>query len=553
VPEAPVAFDTAALRAWCLAGADALARASAELDALNVYPVPDGDTGTNLQLTMRAVADAVRAEVKMPLEALAATVSRAALMGAKGNSGVILSQLIRGFSDVIGAGGPGGGRVGAAALQAALDRAATTAWEAVTEPVEGTILSVARAAARAAATVRDDDVLAVARAASAGAAMALAKTTEQLPALAAAGVVDAGGKGLVVLLDSLVGVLAGQPVGDGVNGQRPAPIVDRTALRGAREQGSPEYAFEVMYLLDAPDDSIPGLRARLGALGDSLVVAGGGGLWNVHVHVNDAGAAVEAGIELGRPHRIAVTHFGRQIEDQVGAEPRPLTHPDARQPATGRAVVAICPAGGLAELYGDAGARVVHGVPTADPTADDVLAAILEVGSSELVLLPNDASAQQVADAAAREARAQGVTIAVVPTRASVQGLAALAVHDPQRDFDDDVIAMTAAAGATRHAEVTVADEEAFTSAGVCHPGDVLGFIDGDVAVIGSEVFAVGVGLLDRLLIGGGELVTLVTGATAQPDLRNRLVDYLHATRPAVEAVVYDGGQPRYPLLIGVE
>jgi dihydroxyacetone kinase-like predicted kinase len=297
----------------------------------------------------------------------------------------------------------------------------------------------------------------------------------------------------------------------------------------------------VMYLLDADDDAVPELRQSLAALGDSLVVVGGGGLWNVHVHVNDVGAAIEAGMNTGRPHRIAVTHFATQVSAQ------------ARTPRAQRAVVAVAPGGGLADLFAEAGAAVLDGVPARIPSAEDMLAAIRNVGATEVVVLPNDDSAHGPAEQAARIARADGLAVAVLPTRASVQGLAALAVHDSDRSFEDDVIAMTAAARATRHAEVTLAEEEALTSAGPCKPGDVLGFVEDDVADIGSDVFTVGVHILDRLLTGGGELVTIVTGGDADAGLGDELCDYLRSTRPGVDAVVYRGGQRRYPLLLGVE
>jgi DAK2 domain fusion protein YloV len=410
----------------------------------------------------------------------------------------------------------------------------------VTQPVEGTILTVARAAAEGSAS--GGDLLTVARAAADSAADALSHTTEQLGALAAAGVVDAGGRGLVVLLDAFVSVLSGEHPSRSALLTLPPPVVDRSALADAREQGSAEFAFEVMYLLDADDADIPGLRDKLDSLGDSLVVVGGDGLWNVHVHVNDVGAAIEAGAVAGRPHRILVTHFATQVAAQERA----------RATSTGRAVVALTPGGGVAKLYADAGAVVAEGLPLRQPTSDDIVDVIRRCAAREVVVLPNDESAHAAAEAAAAQARAEGLTVAVVPTRASVQGIAAIAVHDPDRSFDDAVIAMTAAARATRHGEVTIADEEALTSAGVCRRGDVLGFVEGDVAVIGRDIPSVAAQLLDRLLIGGGELVTLVTGDDAD-DLGERLCDYLRAVRPDVEVVLYVGGQPQYPLLIGVE
>jgi DAK2 domain fusion protein YloV len=531
-------LDAATVRAWASASADALHRAQAEIDALNVYPVPDGDTGTNLYLTMRAVADAVAAVpddagIVAALEAM----GRGALMGAKGNSGVILSQLLRGTVDVLVETVEADVPVDGSALQRAFERGAQLAWEAVTHPVEGTILTVARSAADGA---QGADLLEVARAAADAAAESLSHTPEQLPALADAGVVDAGGRGLVVLLDALVTTLCGeQPTR--VDEALPAPIVDRTSLAAAREQGSEEFAFEVMYLLDADDAVIPDLRSTLDELGDSLVVVGGGGLWNVHVHVNDVGAAIEAGINAGRPHRIAVTHFATQIAEQE------------RAPSVQRAVVALTPSGGLAQLFNDAGAQVLDGLPARMPTAHDVLAAIRGADAAEIVVLPNDDDAIVAAEEAARLARVDGLSVAVLPTRASVQGLAAMAVHDAARTLGDDIIAMTAAARATRHAEVTIAAEAALTSAGPCEPGDILGFVEDDVADIGTDVFSVGVHVLDRLLTGGGELVTIVTGGETQADLGDKLCDYLRSTRPGIDAVVYADGPRGYPLLLGVE
>ncbi|MFL6240931.1 MAG: DAK2 domain-containing protein [Actinomycetes bacterium] len=541
--EVRVTLDAAGVRGWATAGAAALRRAQAEIDALNVYPVPDGDTGTNLYLTMRAVAEAVEkvppdADIVRALDAMA----RGALMGARGNSGVILSQLLRGAVDILVDTVDAGGVLDGDALQRAFQRGAELAWRAVTHPVEGTILTVARAAAEGATGA---DLVSVARAAADAAAEALRHTPEQLSALADAGVVDAGGLGLVVLLDALVATLSGETPVRSDERMLPAPAVDRSALAQAREQGSDEFAFEVMYLLDADDAAVPELRERLDGLGDSLIVVGGGGLWNVHVHVNDVGAAVEAGMAAGRPHRISVTHFATQVAQQEHAFDVTATRR--------RAVVAVASGGGLAQLFREAGAGVLDGVPTRAPSAVDLVAAIRDAQAREVIVLPNDDIARALAEEAARLARAEGVAVAVLPTRASVQGLAALAVHDGERSFEDDVIAMTAAARATRHAEVTVAEEAALTSAGPCQPGDVLGFVEGDVADIGSDVFTVGAHIVDRLLMGGGELVTIVTGDDVEPSIGEQLSEYLSATRPGVETVVYHGGQRTYPLLLGVE
>jgi DAK2 domain fusion protein YloV len=530
----PEVLDAPTLRHWCALAADALERAREAIDGLNVYPVPDADTGTNLAYTVRAVADAAaEAPSDSGLPRLTARLARAALTDARGNSGVILSQLLLGAGEVIAEDGPCDGD----RLRRALRRGADQAWKAVTVPVEGTVLTVARAAADAAEAAPPKSVAGVVVAAAvAGAAEALAHTPEQLPVLAEAGVVDAGGLGFLILIDALLTALTDAPMPDRTSGLRRSVTPARA---GAATVGP---GYEVMYLLAAEEDAIPGLRAALAPLGDSLLVVGGGGLWNVHVHVDDVGAAIEAGVDAGRPHRIRVTRFADAAGGAAEVEAR-----------SGRAVVALSPGGGLRELLEAEGAVVVDGRPAAVPVPEAVLAAIDATRAAEVVVLPNDREAVPVAREAADLARAIGIAVAVVPTRSSVQGLAALAVRDERRRFDDEVIAMSAAAAATRYGEVTFATGRALTSVGVCEEGDVLGLVDGDVAVIGTTPFDVGAGVLDRLLIGGGELATLVIGADADHDLGSKLLAYLRSTRPAVEPVLLHGGQSEFPLLIGVE
>ena len=519
--QALATMDAAALRRWYRRSADALGVACARIDALNVFPVADADTGTNMLLTMQgaaAAAERTRAGHDRPAD-VAQDAAAGSLAAARGSSGVILSRYLHGLA----AGLAATERTDGAATQAALTAAADAAYAAVSEPIEGTMLSVARAAAKAARDADPADVAAVARGAAEGARVELAHTTEQLPALAAAGVVDAGGQGLVVVLDALVDALLGVTTA-------PAPAVESPVA--APVIGAPKFGYEVQYLLDAPVDALPALRQRLDRLGDSVAVVSSPGVHNVHAHVDDVGAAIEAGIEVGRPHHISVTRFADQ--------------------AVVSRVVALCPAGGLADLFRSAGATAVE-VDEDESVATALTAAVCAAGARSVVVLPNARAFKEVADEAAAAARATGRSVTVVPTRSPVQGLAALAVHDPDRRADDDAVAMSAAAAATRFAEVTWATYDALTSAGPCRAGDVLGLIDDDVVAIGDDVVAVSRELVDRMLIGGGELVTVVVGADAPTWLGGNLVDYVSATRPTVEAVVVDGGQPTYPVMIGVE
>ncbi|MGC5021087.1 DAK2 domain-containing protein [Micromonospora sp. DT47] len=537
-------LDAAAVRRWCASGLTALRRHQGEIDDLNVYPVPDGDTGTNMVLTLTSAQQALAMDLgtlpedgHTPHGHALRLMARGALLGARGNSGVILAQILRGMADALAATPAVGGRE----LAAALRDATAAAYAAVARPVEGTLLSVVAAAAVAAEQADSDDLRTVARAAAGEAARALARTPEQLPALARAGVVDAGGRGLCLLLDALVEVVTGE------SPPRPAPVTRtvRPPLTAVRESGSDEYDYEVQFLLDAGHEAVARMGAELAGLGDSLVVVGDGAspeastTWNVHVHVNDVGAAVEAGVIAGRPYRISVTRFA----DQTAPAPRP-------GPATdGRAAVVVAAGAGIAELFAGEGARVVPG----NPSTAELLDAVRATAAARVVVLPNDPNTQAVASAAAKEAHGFGVKVSVVPTRSPVQALAALAVRDPQRRFEDDVIAMAEAAGACRYAEVCWASREALTVAGPCRPGDVLALVEGEVHLIGADLVDTCAAVVDRMLGGGGELVTLLTGADAPDGLADAIRAHVGRRWPFVEVQVYPGGQPHYPLLVGVE
>ncbi|MDN4172818.1 DAK2 domain-containing protein [Nocardioides sp. SOB77] len=530
---------------------EALAEAREEVDALNVYPVPDGDTGTNMWLTVSAARDAVReatgggdptADLGTALGALA----RGALLGARGNSGVIFSEMLGAIARRLAA--TSSGERNAVVMAEALRHASDAAYAAVGDPVEGTMLTVGRAAAEAATEragrpdARARDVFA---AAAEAARAALARTPEQLAVLRDAGVVDAGGRGLSVVLDAAETVLTGR---------RPVPVTAPLGSHAIPQPVTVQHdlspdgpSYEVMYLLDADDDRIPPLRKALADLGDSLVVVGGEGLWNVHVHVDDVGAAIEAGIDAGRPHRVRVTHFAEQVAEKRRRAPV----------RTGRRVVAVAAGPGLARLFEEAGAVVVRGGPGRRPSTGELLEAITSCGASEVVVLPNDHDSVRVAQVAASTAESDaqgGLRVAVIPTPAQVSGLAALAVHEPGRSFDQDVLEMTATARHARQGAVTVAARRAMTMAGPCEVGDVLGVVAGDFVVVGDDQLDVATQVLERLLGGGGEMVTIVAGAEdPEGALATRCAGWVEERYPAVDVLVYDGGQERYPLLVAVE
>jgi DAK2 domain fusion protein YloV len=524
-------LNATAFRAWTQLCAAALSSARAEIDALNVFPVPDSDTGTNAYLTFVSGTDAVEAlDADASLDELVRAYVDGLLTGAKGNTGVILSQLVRAcFRDLLL-----DADVSATDVAHSFVAASDAAWAAVGAPVEGTILSVAKAAAQGATEAADDGVdgRTVFGKAARAARQALARTPDQMPLLARAGVVDAGGRALVVVLDATEQALTGR-VPDHVAAQIPQPV------QGAGEDLSPDGpSYEVMYLLEADDGTIPALRTSLLRLGDSLVVVGGDRLWNIHVHVDDVGAAIEAGIAAGRPYRIAVTHFADQI---------------ARSPQKGRVVIAATTGAGLTALCQDAGAQTLDFTREHPLTIAQMSASLRDAGADEIIVLPNNNRYIRQFEAAAQAARRDGVRVAVIPTHAQVQGLAALALHDPGLGFDEVVVAMSSAAAHTQHGAVTLATEPGMTMAGPVGPGDVLGVVTGDFAVVGDDVLEVARHVIDRLLSPAGEMVTVVLGEGSDPLYADAIRRHVRASRPDVDVVVYDGGQENYPLFIAVE
>ncbi|MCO1654327.1 DAK2 domain-containing protein [Pseudonocardia humida] len=552
----PPTLDSALLTGWVRAATQALERHRAEIDRINVFPVPDGDTGTNLLLTMRSAADAVppAAAARPPsgdperTSTVADALAAGALRGARGNSGIILSQVLRGVAEAVAA--VGGQAGGGGVLADALCRAHLLATAAVTRPRPGTVLSVLAAAARAAVTAGASRLDAVAEAAAGAAAGALRATTRQLPELARAGVVDAGGLGLYVVLDALAALLGGRP------GTVELPAAAGGAGGGGATcrvpaQATPREAdeYEVMFLLDGTDQArVDDLRAALDGIGDSVAVVGDGvpgGTWNVHVHCADVGAAIEAGVAAGRPHRISVVRFAD-----------PPAAPAAR-PAGAfereRAVVLVVGAPEVAELARSAGAHVVEREHDGPVEVEVLRAALAGTRARHVVLLPDDADLTEPAERAASLARKEGQEVLVVPTASVLQGLAALAVHDPDRRAGEDVVAMAEAAAGTRTAGLLVAESEALTWVGRCEPGDVLGISDGEVVLIAPDLAVGALWLAHRMLTAGGEIVTALLGADVDDALGEGLAADLRRTHPEVDVVVHRGGQRDYPLVLGVE
>ena len=526
---------------------DALVEHKEIINALNVYPVPDGDTGTNMSLTLESVV----ADLPGPgssMEDVCQAVSHGSLMGARGNSGVIMSQILRGLS----AGLKDSDTVTGSAFSNALTAAAAAAYGAVGNPVEGTILTVVREAAEAAADAEDSSLLAVVDAAQAGASIALDKTPSLLPVLAEAGVVDSGGTGLLLFFDAALLVLEGRPI--------PAPempdgaSIPHTPTDRPDEHGHSALAdlrYEVMFLLDAPDDRIESFKAAWANVGDSIVVVGGDGIWNCHVHADDIGAAIECGIAVGRPHEIRVTDLLEELEEQERSKKSTFQSPlDDAEPST-TAVVAVSVGEGVANIFRSFGVQhVVAGGQTMNPSTAELLAAVEAIRAQGVIILPNNKNIIAVAEQVDAET---SKSVTVVPTRSIVGGMAALVSYDPEADLDANVAGMVESLTHLVQGEVTKAVRETTAEGFDITSGDWLGLAQGKIVAVETDAIAAAAAVIDALATQDHEIVTLVVGVDSSESEAATLVAQVALSHAYLEVEVHLGGQPLYPFIIGVE
>jgi hypothetical protein len=519
---------------------DALRAHQEELNRLNVYPVPDGDTGTNMMLTLESVANELRTAETM--DEVCTAIAHGSLMGARGNSGVITSQILRGLVESF----RGRTEVGAPETVAALRRAADAAYQAVMRPVEGTILTVCREAAEAAEAVEPTSIEAVLLAAEEGAEASVARTPDLLPALRDAGVVDAGGKGFTLLLDALLEVVSGRPI--------PEPMIVEapTIVQQHLEAGDvSSLRYEVMFLLDASDATIDAFKAAWMALGDSIVIVGGDGLWNCHVHTDDIGGAIEAGIEAGRPRNIRVTDLLEQVEEEgwVREHGDGFTH--APGPSVATAVVAVGVGEGVQRLLRSLGVQqIVAGGQSMNPSTAQILEAVERCPADAVIVLPNNKNIIPVA----RQVDAlSGKRVEVVPTVSVLEALAALVAYDPDAECDTNVRGMEAGAQAVAAGEVTQAVRDSTAECGPIAEGDWLVIGPTGIAATAASAAEAACALVDRLIGEDSEIVTVLVGTEARAPETQRVREHLATRHPHVEIEVHEGGQPLYPYLIGVE
>jgi len=517
------------------------------INRLNVYPVPDGDTGTNMALTMQSVmAEMNELAPDAGMDLVTKAIGHGSLMGARGNSGVILSQMLRGFvekfSDLEA--------IGAVEVATALCHADVLARQAVARVVEGTMLSVAKAAGEG-AIANTSSLIDSLRSAKAAAAVALAYTPEQLPVLKQAGVVDSGGTGLSLLYAALCHVVGG----DELPVAPEASLIDvhlDESLAVHEEGDISELRYEVMYLLDADDEKIPAFRSLWSTIGDSIVIVGGDGLYNCHIHTDDIGASIEAALDAGRPRDIRVTDLSEQVveerwvRDAVTEQPTPDLGP-----APQTSVVAVVVGEGVGRIFRSLGVRgLVTGGQSMNPSTQDLVEAVRATGSSDVVLLPNNKNIIPVAE---QVNALVDQNVSVIPTRSIVEGFAALLSYDPDASSADNAAAMGASASGVIAAEVTQAVRDTTTDAGEVHVGDWIGIGPSGIASIADSVAVASNLILETLLTPSHELVTIIEGDGATPAHTRRITEFLAEEFPDVAVEVHHGGQPLYPYLFGIE
>jgi DAK2 domain fusion protein YloV len=514
------------------------------IDDLNVYPVPDGDTGTNLTMTVRALAEAVENTSAASRESLARDVARGALMGARGNSGVILSQIVRGATDVLGE--ESSPTIDAKAAAQALRGASDAAYRAVRRPVEGTMLSVIRELAEEAEARAPDQpliaelLLDLVRRGEA----AVARTPEQLQVLRDAGVVDAGGAGLLELVRGIAAAVSGEELPEVLPTEAHAGI-------DAIHQELSRYRYCTVFLIEGRDLDREALEEQLEQLGDSLLVVGDSSAIKVHVHTDDPGAALSIGSAVGTIDRIEIANMHEQTQQR---EERLLAAvPDAPTERATTGVVAVVAGEGNQRLFEslakDVGPlQVVQGGQTMNPSTADLLAAVQSLDADEVVILPNNSNVLLAAEHAAANADRP---VEVVAADSIPGGLAAMVAFDGQRPAVENADEMRDAVSAVNTGEVTIASRDVQMNGLSIRKGDWIGLLDGEPIVGGDSFEEVAGAVVDRLLAGPRDLLTLLVGQDAQP--LEGLLERVSSAHPDVDVDVQQGGQPHYPLLLSAE
>jgi fatty acid kinase len=531
-------FDGAALLR-ALEGATARLEAGVEeVNALNVYPVPDGDTGTNMLHTMRSAVKYARA-ADPTLSAVSAAAAQGALMGARGNSGVILSQVVRGLKEAFAA--TDGAQ--ASDVRRAAELARSYAFEAVSAPAPGTILTLTESFERSAAGEGDDVVEMFQRIAT-DAHVAVKRTREENPTNRAAGVVDAGARGLQLILEGVLSSFTGEELPL----DRIAPVAPPAGQPAVSEAPSWEGAYDVQFLVHRPSRPIAQVREEMLKFGaDCVLVVGDESLLKVHVHTLEPDQIVRIGLTAGRIADVVVEDLDAMTAEHERATGIVVAS-QPRSPAAAVGVVAVVPGEGFAAVARSLGAASLRGGPTMNPSTEELVTAIKDANATNVIVLPNDKNVILAAQQAAQVATA---AVRVIPTRSVAQGMAALVAFDPAKDAEANATEMTRVAERAHGIEVTRAVRDATVDGERVRQGEAMALLDGRVVAHGEDDVAVLCEAAKRLT--DAEIFTLYSGADVDDSAVERAAQRLRAACPRVSVEVAHGGQPHYPYIVAAE
>jgi DAK2 domain fusion protein YloV len=531
------------LRYLMMAALTWLERHAKQVNALNVFPVPDGDTGTNMLLTLRAAVAAIAQDKRAAIGEVAAKLAHGALHGSRGNSGTVLSQLLSGIAEAL----RGATELDAPLMVRAFQKAVAAAYATFPKPVEGTILTVARAVSDAVsrAAARTDDLRCIFLEGLESGKQALAETPRLLPILAQAGVVDSGGQGLIVILEGMARLFDAR---DNAVATLSAPAaLSAEALDAvfalSEKAGEDGFGYDVQYMLYGENLDVDAIRAAISAMGSSPIVVGTSEAVKVHVHVPDPSAPLAYGESLGKLSDVVVENM--QVQS--------VAYRAARL-AAGIAVISVVYGEGMSRIFRDLGARPLHGGQTMNPSVGEFLEAMRAAASARLILLPNNpnviVTAQQAAKLAEREL---GCAAAVIPTRSLPQGVAAMIAWQADGALDEVCAAMTEAAQRVRTGEVTTAMREVHLNGLDVQSGQLIGLLDDQLVSVGQTAERVLLDLLAQAQADAHEVITLYYGEQVAVAEAEAAAEAVRARYPEQEVTVLYGGQPHYHYLVGIE
>ena len=540
------------------AGATRLNKQAEYVNSLNVFPVPDGDTGTNMGMTIENGAKEVSDRSASTVGEAAGIFAKGLLMGARGNSGVITSQLFRGFSQSV----KDKEELDGAALAAAFQSGVEVAYKAVMKPVEGTILTVSRGAAIGAKKKAEstNDAVEVMRAALEGAKTALAKTPDMLPVLKEVGVVDSGGQGLVFIYEGFLSALTGEFIASEEFQATPATMSEMinaehhksVAGHVATEDIKFGYCTEIMVALKqgptyVKDFDYDEFRNYLNNLGDSLLVVNDDEIVKVHVHTEDPGLVMQEGLKYGSLVKVKVDNMRNQHEAQVEKEERQTKPVEEKE----YAIIAVVAGDGLADIFKAQGVDyIISGGQTMNPSTEDFVKAVEELNARNIIILPNNKNILMAAQSAAEVIDQPA---AVVETKTIPQGLTSLLAFDESKSIEENYERMSASLGDVASGSVTTAVRDTTIDGLEIHENDNLGMVDGKIVVSNPDMMETLEETFAHMLDEDSEIVTIYVGEDGSEELANELAQALAEKYEDVEVEIHQGGQPVYPYLFGVE